>query len=59
MSRWQQLLEELSELNTLKPRKTTISSKGFKGTVVNRTLSSLHGGSLDIMLTALVTEEQN
>ena len=51
MSRWQQLLEELSELNTLKPRKTTISSKGFKGTVVNRTLSSLHGGSLDIMLT--------
>ena len=38
-----------------KTRKTTISptlpDKGFKGTVRNRALTSLHGGSLEITLT--------
>ena len=40
--------EELSELNTFKPRQEQYllfywSDKGFKGTVVNLTLQSLHG----------------
>ena len=30
---------------------TRQTHKGFKGTVVNRVLPSLHGGSLEIMLT--------
>ena len=43
-------------LSTFKARKTTIFSTlliryGFKGTVVNRALLSLHGGSLEITLT--------
>ena len=47
---------ELSELNIFKTWETTISSteltdKGFKGTVVNRTLPSLHGGLLEITYT--------
>ena len=39
--------------NTFKPRKTTISSTFLSEnvTVVNRELSSLHGGSLKITLT--------
>ena len=48
---------ELSELNPFKPRKTTLSStflitdKGFKGTIVNRTLPALPGDLLDMLLT--------
>ena len=47
--------ENVSDLNTYKPRRTTISStlfikKGFKGTVVNQALLSLHGGSLEITI---------
>ena len=45
---------ELSELNTFKPSKATISftlsDKRFKGTLVNR--ESLLGGSFEITLTA-------
>ena len=37
-------ISELSELNIFKPKK-----KGFKVTDVNLVLSSLHGGSLEIM----------
>ena len=44
--------------NSLKKQKHgylfhTWSDKAFKGTVVNRTLPSLHGGSLEITLTGL------
>ena len=44
---------ELSELNTYKPRKTTISSTFLpeKGFMDNWTLTSLHEGSLKITLT--------
>ena len=42
------LQENIFELNTFKPRKTTMSSALF---VVNRTFQSLHGGSLKILLT--------
>jgi len=41
------LQENILELITFKPRKTKISSAIF---VVNRSLPSLHGGSLEIML---------
>ena len=50
-------IQELSELNTFKPLKTTTSSthgywsdKGFKNTVVNRALTSLHLESFEITL---------
>ena len=48
--------EETAEINTIQVRKTTISSTflirlSFKGNVINRTLPSLHGGSLEITLT--------
>ena len=48
-------MEKLTEINTYRVRKTTVSStsvsdKGFKGTVVNRALPSLHGGLLEIRL---------
>ena len=49
-------LKPFLELNNIKPRKLKYPSqywtdKDFKGTVVNQTLSSLLGGSLEIMLT--------
>ena len=45
-------MEKLTEINTYRVRKTTVSlsDKGFKGTVVNRALPSLHGGLLEIRL---------
>ena len=46
----QENLLELSELNTLEKRQYLPhywSDKGFKVTVVNRTLPSVHGGSLE------------
>ena len=48
--------QELTELNTFKLRKTTISSTllNFKGTVVNHALPFMHWGSLKIMLTVLL-----
>ncbi len=48
---------ELSELNPFNLEKSTLSStllitdKGFKGTVVNRTLPALPGDLLDMLLT--------
>ena len=44
------------KINSLKEQKDwylihTWSDKAFKGTIVNQTLSSLHGGSLEITLT--------
>ena len=44
------------KMNSLKKQKNaylihTWSDEAFKGTVVNRTMSSLHGGSLEITLT--------
>ena len=33
------------------PNSYLIADKAFKGTIVNQTLSSLHGGSLEITLT--------
>ena len=51
-------MEKLTEINTFQVRKTTVYSYFFirlrlryKGTVVNRALPSLHGGSLEITLT--------
>ena len=41
----------ITEINIFLVRKTILSEQGFKGTVVNRTLSSLLGGSLEITLT--------
>ena len=32
-----------------------ISDKGFKGTIINRLLQSLHGGSLSLRMTPLKT----
>ena len=48
--------EETADINTIQVRKTTIFSTflirlSFKGNVINRTLPSLHGGSLEITLT--------
>ena len=48
-------MKELSELNIFKPRKQQIllqyfSEKSFKCSEVNRTLPSLHGGSIEAML---------
>ena len=43
-------------LNTFRPSRTTISSKDkdIMGNILNRTLPSLHGGSLKITLTILI-----
>ena len=50
-----------SNLNTFRVRNTICPSlfwlRGFKGTVVNRSLSSLHGGSLGITLIVPLTVE--
>ena len=51
----QENMKELSELNIFKPRKQQIllqyfSEKSFKCSEVNRTLPSLHGGSIEAML---------
>ena len=48
----QENIHELSELNTFKLEKRQYLPKNQKkGTVVNRALSYLDGGSLEIMLT--------
>ena len=48
-------MEKLAEINTFPSQKKDgifpLSDKGFKGTLVNLTLPSLHGGSLEIKLT--------
>ena len=43
--------KQLLELNTFKPRKTTIYLIGYQ--IVNQTLTSLNGGALEIMLAVL------
>ena len=50
--------EEIISFQTYKHRYLirTWSEKGFKGTVVNWAMSSLHGGSLEISLTIPLTK---
>ena len=43
--------EPFREINTFRVKKTTRFDYGFEGTVVNRALLSLRGGSLVITLT--------
>ena len=48
--------KKLSELNSFKPRKTTMISAGFKDSVLNQELPSLDRGSLETTLTVPLKE---
>ena len=51
-------MQKLTEIKTPRLRRFLprfLTDKGFKGTVVNRALQSLHGGSLGITFTVPLT----
>ena len=58
-------MNKLSEINTLESEERRylphcfLSYKDFKATVVNRVLSSLHGGPLEITLTVPLSLQSN